>query len=57
MEWKNIFCHFESDLTHSCEDDLREEQVGEDEMNRESDSEEDSIPRMDLSSSDEHSED
>ena len=57
MERKNILCHFESDLTHGGEDDFIGEQVGEDEMDRESDSEEYSIPRMDLSSLDEHSED
>ena len=57
MERKNIFCHFESDLTHDGEDDFIGEQVGEDEMDTESDSEEDSIQRMDLSASDEHSED
>ena len=57
MERKNIFCHFESDLAHGGEDDFREEQVGEDEMDRESDSEEDMIPRIYTSSSDEHSED
>ena len=57
MERKNIFCHFESDLAHGGEDDFIGEQVGEDEMDRESDSEEDSIPRIDPSSSDEHSED
>ena len=57
MEQKNIFCHFESDLTHGGEDDFIGEQIGEDEMDRESDSEEDSILRIDPSSSDEHSED
>ena len=57
MERKNIFCHFESDLAHGGEDDFIEEQVGEDEMDRESDSEEDMIPRIDPSSSDEYSED
>ena len=51
---KIFFCHFES---HGGEDDFTEEQVGEDEMDRESNSEEDSIPRMDPSSSDRHSED
>ena len=57
VERENIFCHFESDLAHGDEDDFIEEQVGEDEMDRESDSEEGTIPRMDLSASDEHSED
>ena len=57
MERKNIFCLLESDLAHSGEDDLREEQVEEDEMDRESDSEEDTIPRIYTSSSDRHSED
>ena len=49
MERKNIFCHFESDFAH--------EQIGEDEMDRESDLEEDTISRIYTSSSDEHSED
>ena len=57
MERKNIFCHFESDLAHGGEEDFIGEQVGEDEMDRESDSEEDTIPRIYPSSSDEHSED
>ena len=56
MERKNIFCHFESDLANGGEDDFIEEQVGENEMDRESDSEEDTIPRIYPSSSDEHSE-
>ena len=57
--WSGIifFCHFESDLAHGGEDDFKEKQVGEDEMNRESDSEEDTIPRIYPSSSDGHSED
>ena len=43
-------------MAHGGEDDFIGEQVGEDEMGRESDSEEDSIPRIDPSSSDEHPE-
>ena len=57
MERKNIFCLLESDLAHCGEDDLREEQVEEDEMDRESDSEEGTIPRIYTSSSDRHFED
>ena len=57
MERKTIFSHFESDLAHDGEDDFIEEQVGEVEMDREGDSEEDTISRKYPNSSDEHSED
>ena len=43
-------------MAHGGEDDFIEEQVEEDEMDRESDFEEDTIPKIDPSSSDEHSE-
>ena len=44
-------------MAHGGEDDFIEKQVGEDEMDGESDSEEDTIPKVDPSSTDEHSED
>ena len=53
---EKYFLPFRKRFDPGCEDDFIGEQVGEDEMDRESDSEEDSILRIDPSSSDEHSE-